>query len=295
MNKEGLLVIDAHAHAPRKGIPGVDSRPYTPPMNETEREAFMLRDMQEVLDEMDKRGTDKRALIAMPTDIEASFHFGEQTPGAQVPTYTCHEWIEKAVALRPERFFSVACINPLEEDAVELLEKYAGKGFKGVKIHQAHHNFLINDKRAYPFYERCAQLKLPVLFHTGYSPLRHIDRYIPTMPHLIDELAFDLPELSIVMCHCGGNWYSDGILITLRNENVTMDCSGLRWLMQFLPEKREAYELIADIVNIVGDDRVMYGTDNDEDCDLEYMLKCGFKRETLEKVMAKNAQRVFAV
>ena len=73
-----------------------------------------------------------------------------------------------------------------------MLDKLVTKaGFKGVKIHQAHNKFLVNDRRAYKFYEKCIELDIPVAFHTGYPPQRNIDRYIPTIPLLLDELAYD--------------------------------------------------------------------------------------------------------
>ena len=60
-----------------------------------------------------------------------------------------------------------------------------------VKIHQAHYNFPVNDQRAFPFYRKCAELGIPAAFHTGFSLGRTIDRLIPTMPLLLDELAYD--------------------------------------------------------------------------------------------------------
>lgn len=289
-----MLVIDAHAHAPRKGVSGVDERPFIGPRTEEERDLFMERDMNEMLAQMDLNGTQKCALIAMPEDIEESFHFGEPMQDTNIRTYTCHEWILRAVHLRPERFFGIACIDPLSPEAPERASSCAEQGFRGFKVHQAHGNFEVNDRRAYPFYEACAELGLPVLFHTGYSPLRGIDRFIPTNPILLDELANDLKQLQIVMCHCGGNWYQEGVMVALRNENIMLDTSGLRWLSQFMvwPEI-DARVLIRRIVDIAGADRVMYGTDNDESCDPDYMRGCQLKEDDFRKVMGLNAKMLF--
>jgi uncharacterized protein len=292
---EKLFVVDAHAHPPRKGVPGVDDRPYSAPTSRQEREDFFVRDLNEVLAEMDLHGTAIRGLLAMPSDLEIMFHFNETDKETGVTTYSCHEWIQRAVQLYPDRFFGVACVNPLEEESGPVLEDLVTHGsFKGFKIHQGHHNFSVNDRRAYKFYEKCIELDVPVAFHTGYSPLRSIDRYIPTMPVLLDELAYNLPDLKIIMCHAGGNWYQDGAFVTLRNENVMADVSGLRWLSQFFVWPQvEANVLIRRIVEVVGADRVMYGTDNDEDFDLAYMCGCGLSKKDIEKIMGENAVRCF--
>ena len=295
MESEKLFVVDAHAHPPRKGVPGVDHRPYRAPVSLRERDDFLVRDLNEVVEQMDLHGTNMRAFLAMPPDIETMFHYGEKNEASGVATYSCHEWIGEAVKLRSDRFFGVACLNPLAEESLSELEDLVTRaGFKGVKIHQAHYDFSVNDRRAYKFYEKCIELDVPAVFHTGYSPLRSVDRYIPTMPFLLDELAYDLPDLRIVMCHAGGNWYQDGVFITLRNENVLVDVSGLRWLSQFFVWPQvEADVLIRRIVDVAGADRVMYGTDNDEDLDLAYMRGCGLSAKDLKKVMAENAVRCY--
>ncbi len=297
MTKEnkGLVIVDAHAHPPRKGVPGVDDRPYVAPKTDAEKDLLVRENMDEFLSQMDVNQIDKRALIAMPEDIEAMFHFNERNPETGVTTYSCHEWIMQAVKYKPDRFFGLACINPLEEEAPKKIEWLVKEGgFKGVKIHQAHYQFVINDKRVYPFYEKCAELQVPVAFHTGYSPLRTVDRFIPTMPHLLDELAYDLPELKIIMCHAGGNWYQDGAYIALRNPNIMVDISGLKWLAQFFVYPTiDATKLIKRIVQVVGPKRVMYGTDNDDTCNVEFMKTCGLNDHDFQLVMGENAIRYF--
>lgn len=288
-------VVDAHAHPPRKGIPGLDNRPYSPPQNLEDVERFFLRDLEELLSDMERLGTDAKIMLSMPDDIEDQFHFGEHTV-AGIKTLTTLEWILKAKELHPKKFYGVACLNPLLPDSVGRLDDLVkNHAFRGAKLHQAHNNFFANDRRVYPFYQKCQDLDVPVLFHTGFPPERDIDRYIPSMPHYLDELANDFPGLQIVMCHTGGNWYQDGVMIAQRNPNIVVDISSIPQMAQrMVCPLVDDRQLVRRIVELIGADRVMYGTDNfDEETNFSYMETIGISHADLRKVMGENAKRIF--
>ena len=292
------LVIDSHAHPPRKGVPGIDDRPWKMPTSVKEIEEKFEEDIQEVLEGMDRYGVDKKVMMAMPPDIECQFHYGEYLSEYDITTWTSHEWIARATERYPERFVACACLNPLKEESKEELENLVkNKGFKEVKVHQAHDRFEVNDKRAYPFYEKCVELDIPVAFHTGYSPVPLIDRYIPTMPLCIDELAYEMPDLKINMCHAGGNWYQDGIFITLRNANVMVDIAGITYLCERMVYPRvKAEDLILRFVEVLGPERILFGTDNmDEELNYTYISQIGLSDDSLNKIMGQNARRFLKI
>lgn len=250
--------------------------------------------VNEIIEDMDRHQVDAKVMIAMPPDIEKDFHYGEYIPEYGITTMTSHEWISRAIALYPNRFLACACLNPLEENSREELEDLVvNKGFREVKIHQAHYRFEVNDKRVYPFYEKCIELDIPVAFHTGFSPVQLIDRYIPAMPHNIDELAYDFPNLKINMCHGGGNWYQDGIMIALRNANIMIDIAGITDLCEKMVYPRvDAKDLIRRFVEILGADRILFGTDNmDDEINYKFMQEIGLADADLEKIMGLNVKR----
>ena len=289
-----MLVIDSHAHPPRKGVPGIDNRPRTIPKSLEQIDKIFIEDVNEIIEDMDRHQVDAKVMIAMPPDIEKDFHYGEYIPEYGITTMTSHEWISRAIALYPNRFFACACLNPLEENSREELEDLVvNKGFREVKIHQAHYRFEVNDKRVYPFYEKCIELDIPVAFHTGFSPVELIDRYIPAMPHNIDELAYDFPNLKINMCHGGGNWYQDGIMIALRNANIMIDIAGITDLCEKMVYPRvDAKDLIRRFVEILGADRILFGTDNmDDEINYKFMQEIGLADADLEKIMGLNVKR----
>ena len=289
-----MLVIDSHAHPPRKGVLGIDSRPRKIPKSKEDIEKIFIEDVNEIITEMDQYQVDTKVMLAMPPDAEREFHYGEYISEYGLKTMTSHEWIAKAVSMYPNRFAACACLNPLEHSSIEeIRELVKNKGFKEVKIQQAHYGFEVNDRRVYPFYETCIELDIPVAFHTGFSPVPLIDRYIPAMPHNLDELAHDLPGLKINMCHGGGNWYQDGIMIALRNENIVIDIAGITDLCtKMVYPKVQAKDLIKRYTEVLGADRILFGTDNmDKELNLNLLSEVGLSDYDLEKIMGLNAKR----
>ena len=265
------------------------------PQSDEDRDVLLEREARELLANMDNYQVDQKIMLAFPPDMEHEFHYGEFNVKTGVTSYTSHQWISLLVKRYPGRFAGFACLNPLEPGAPAQLERLVKEdGFCGVKIHQAHYNFPVNDQRAFPFYRKCAELGIPAAFHTGFSLGRTIDRLIPTMPLLLDELAYEIPELTIIMCHAGGTWYQEGVLVALRNENIVIDLSSVPWMCRYMvyPEIDPA-GVLKRLVEMVGPDRLMFGTDNaDEDMNLEYMKAFGLEKATLEKIMGGTAARL---
>ena len=54
--------------------------------------------------------------------------------------------------------------------------------------------------------------------------------------------------------------------------------------------------MLKRLVEMVGPDRLMFGTDNaDEDMNLEYMKAFGLEKATLEKIMGGTAARLLKI
>jgi predicted TIM-barrel fold metal-dependent hydrolase len=180
-----------------------------------------------------------------------------------------------------------AAIRELERCVKEL-------GLMGLKFQQALQAFFPNDRRFYPLYEKCVELKIPVSFHTGTTgagagmPGGHGVRlkYTMPVPH-IDDVAADFPELTIIMIHPAWPWHEEQIAVLLHKGNVYADLSG--WAPKYFPEviKRE--------VNGRLQDKFMFGSDYPEIPPKRWLQEFesgGYKPEVMEKVLYKNAQRI---
>lgn len=112
-------------------------------------------------------------------------------------------------------------------------------GVKGFKFHPSMQAFEPNDRAYYPIYHAIADAGVPALFHTGQTgmgsglpggygiKLRYSD------PMLLDDVAADFPELTIVMAHPAVPWVDAQISIATHKPNVYVDLSG--WSPKYFP------------------------------------------------------------
>jgi predicted TIM-barrel fold metal-dependent hydrolase len=189
-----------------------------------------------------------------------------------------------------------AMIDPWKgKAATKELERCVKElGLMGLKFQQALQAFFPNDRRFYPLYEKCVELKIPVSFHTGTTgagagmPGGHGVRLKYTMPvPYIDDVAADFPELTIVMIHPAWPWHEEQIAVLLHKGNVYADLSG--WAPKYFPDviKRE--------VNGRLQDKFMFGSDYPEIPPKRWLQEfesAGYKPEVMEKVLYKNARRI---
>ncbi len=61
-------------------------------------------------------------------------------------------------------FFS---INPLRKDALEKIDEYSKRGFKGAKFLQNYWDIDSNNRSFIPYYEKLLEYDLPLVIHTG--------------------------------------------------------------------------------------------------------------------------------
>jgi predicted TIM-barrel fold metal-dependent hydrolase len=132
-------------------------------------------------------------------------------------------------------------------------------GVKGFKFHPSMQGFEPNDRAFYPIYEAIAAAGVPALFHTGQTgigaglpggrgiKLRYSD------PMLLDDVAADFPELTIVMAHPAVPWVDAQISIATHKPNVYIDLSG--WSPKYFPPQ------LVRAANRQLRTKVLFGTD----------------------------------
>ena len=118
----------------------------------------------------------------------------------------------------------------------ELVRDY---GVKGFKFHPSMQAFEPNNRRFYPIYEAITEAGVPALFHTGQTgmgaglPGGHRIKLRYSDPMLLDDVAADFPELTIVMAHPAVPWVDSQIAIATHKSNVYIDLSG--WSPKYFP------------------------------------------------------------
>jgi predicted TIM-barrel fold metal-dependent hydrolase len=67
----------------------------------------------------------------------------------------------------PDQFIPFMSVNPLRQNAIELIDEYAERGCRGAKFLQNYWAIDLNDERYIPYYEKLVTHDLPLIVHVG--------------------------------------------------------------------------------------------------------------------------------
>jgi predicted TIM-barrel fold metal-dependent hydrolase len=116
----------------------------------------------------------------------------------------------------------------------------------------------LNDRRLWPFYEKCCELGIAITVHTGMSYVcPQPSKY--SMPILLDDICLDFPDLKVIAYHMG--WPNTEELIGLagKHVNLYLSLSGiLGWLAR---SPHRAYHMIGTALQWVSDEKIVMGLD----------------------------------
>lgn len=132
-------------------------------------------------------------------------------------------------------------------------------GVKGFKFHPSMQGFEPNDRRFYPVYAAIEEAGVPALFHTGQTgigaglPGGHGIKLRYSDPMLLDDVAADFPDLTIVMAHPAVPWVDAQISIATHKANAYLDLSG--WSPKYFPIQ------LVRASNSILREKVLFGSD----------------------------------
>ena len=154
-------------------------------------------------------------------------------------------------------------INPVREDAADLVDLAVEKGMFGFKVLPG--TFMPGDPRALPVYEKMAKAGKPVLFHSGILwDGRPSSKF--TRPGNYEELI-DIPDLRFCLAHVSWPWCDESIAVHGKFLNaLTVDTRPrAEMFIDVTPGTPEIYrrEVLTKIFRIGYDfaDHVQFGTD----------------------------------
>jgi predicted TIM-barrel fold metal-dependent hydrolase len=244
----------------------------------------------------------------MPTVHEIAAYYRERHMAAVVFTVdaeaaTAHpaisnEEIATAAAEHDDVLIPFASIDPAKgpagaREARRLAESF---GVRGFKFHPNLQGFFPNDRSAYPLYEAIQALGLPAIFHTGQTGigarvrggggirLKYSD------PMLLDDVAVDFPDLSIVLAHPSFPWQDEALAVATHKPNVFIDLSG--WSPKYFPPQLVRY------ANTLLQDKVLFGSDYPlltPDRWLADFDALDIKPDVKPKILKRNAMRLLGL
>jgi predicted TIM-barrel fold metal-dependent hydrolase len=208
-----------------------------------------------------------------------------------------NEEIAEAAREHADVLIPFASIDPARRDAAERARRLAADhGVRGFKFHPNLQEFFPNDRAAYPLYEAIAEAGVPALFHSGHSG---IGTGVPgggglklkySNPLCLDDVAADLPELTIVIAHPSFPWQDEAISVCLHKENVFIDLSG--WSPKYFPPQLVQY------ANTQLRHKVLFGSDFPlitPDRWLADFEEAPFRDEVRPLVLKENAARLLGL
>lgn len=135
--------------------------------------------------------------------------------------------VAAAVAAHPDRLGGIVGIDPYDGmSGVAELERYVVEhGFVGAQIYPHWFGRAPDHASYYPFYAKCRQLGVPVQVHVGPVVLRIPERQrlrSVSRPNTLDQVACDMPDLSIVATHGGWPWADELVALADKHGNVSV-------------------------------------------------------------------------
>ena len=172
-----------------------------------------------------------------------------------------NDFVASCVERHPDVFTGFASVDPWKgRAAVAALRRAITElGLRGLKLHPSCQGFAPNDRRFYDLYATAVELDVPVLFHTGTTGLGAGVRggggikLGLSRPILLDDVAADFPELTIIGAHPSWPWQDEMLAVAQHKANVWLDLSG--W-----SPRRWSPELVKAVLGPLRD-RALYGSD----------------------------------
>jgi predicted TIM-barrel fold metal-dependent hydrolase len=279
---DGIPLIDAHVHAARLPTLKLSLEEWT---------GHFRGGVEDLLKLYDEEGVVIPARFdeyAANEGVDVAILFSEYSPKS-----TGIQAVEDMVPIlehNPDRFKLMANLNPhLHYPLVEELKRQMGFGAVGLKLHPVHGSFPPNERMLYPAYSFCEAEGFPIVFHCGTSVFPgSTNRYAD--PALIEDVARDFPDLTIVLAHGGrGWWYDAAAFMALMRPNVWIEISGLP------PRKLPDYYAKYDLGRLAR--KMIFGTDWPGSPGMEKnaraLLDLDLERETIEGILHQNARQVY--
>lgn len=133
------------------------------------------------------------------------------------------------VKANPQKLIGFMSVHPDDPDMLDEMDRSVGDlGLRGIKLGPNYQNFDPVGEPAFRLYARAQELKLPILFHQGTSPVRFADLDYAHPRHM-DRIATTFPDLPVVLAHMAHPWQTDCIAVIRKHPNVWADISALHY------------------------------------------------------------------
>jgi len=260
-------IIDFHTHA----FPDLVAARAIPALEEAGHVRACLDGcIDSLLASMDKAGFEKSVICSIAT-----------RPEQFAPILS---WSQD---IRSGRIIPFPSFHPDAPDALKQIATIREAGFCGIKMHPYYQNFVLNEERMWPLYEKIATEGLILVMHTGFDIGFPRERIAD--PRKIVAVVERVPELKFVATHFGAWDLWDEVEELLIGRPVYLDLS---YALHLLPKERARAMALAH-----PEEYLLFGTDSPWAGQQEVLaefsaLALGAPLE--EKILGGNAARLLA-
>ena len=197
----------------------------------------------------------------------------------------------------PQRFTGVGTVSLLDlsiKKALRQIDECVEKGFIGLSIEPAFFGLHINEKKLYPVYAKAQENNLLVALHTGINYTTHRPM-AGENPILLDEIACDFPDLTLIASHGGWPWVNEMVAVARKHPQVYIEFGGLA--PKYVSAQGSGWEVMHRFMNSVLQDQILYGSDwptMDHKRTLMEWRHAGLKDYVIEKLLSGNAKKLIS-
>jgi hypothetical protein len=150
-----------------------------------------------------------------------------------------------------------------ENAAEELKRAVTELGLRGYKLLAPILDRPVEDRAAYPVWEMCAELDIPVLIHFGIQGSGGgIGWHENINPLKLHNVAKDFPDVNFVVPHFGCAWLRETLQLCWACRNVSVDTSGSNQWIKWMPGDLTVKDLFRKYMETVGSERIIFGSDS---------------------------------
>ena len=142
--------------------------------------------------------------------------------------FISNDHVAEYVRSDPKRLIGFGSADPLADpDPLGEIQRCTDElGMRGIKLAPTYQGVPPDHEHLMRIYTYAEKRRLPVLFHQGTTfsykaPLKYAN------PVLLEDIAYQFPELKIIIAHMGHPWMGECISLIRKQPNVYADISAL--------------------------------------------------------------------
>ncbi len=197
--------------------------------------------------------------------------------------------INEEYADKDKKIISFAGMHPLCDDIKGKMKFLKDNGIKGVKIHPDYQGTFIDDDGYLEILKCAKDLDLIVITHSGIDD-GYKDLPVKCPPELVKKVIEKVNHNKFVLGHYGAHKQWQKVLELLCDFDVYFDTAFT------LHEIEE--DLFKKILLRHGEDKILFATDcpwRDIKDDLEILKSYNLEKDTLDKILYKNAKKLLEI